>query len=225
MKVYEVIFDENTDKGVYALSCVDSPAMQDKWLTLAEHHREIRFSAVDNERRLLLGAALIPNKKIYRRDGNEEYYITFSEKTVEQCAHSFVKNKHVNNSTENHVTGLKGVSVVQSWIVDDPYKDKSIKYGKVYEKGTWVVMMKVDNEDTWRKAKNGTLNGFSIDGFFGLKEINLNAYRMEEKKRGRPSSLELMLSRARVANAKYEAKHGNPFMKILRDSELFKNKK
>ena len=173
MKVYDVVFDESEDTGVYALSCVDNPAMEDKWLTLADHPKEIQFSTVDEEKRLLLGAALIPNKKIYRREKDNEYYIKFSEDTIEKAAHNFVKSGYVNNSTENHKTELSGVSVVQSWIVEDPLKDKSANYGKTYEKGTWVTMMKVENDETWEKAKNGTLNGFSIDGFFSLKETKL----------------------------------------------------
>jgi len=97
----------------------------------------------------------------------------FNEDTIESCAHSFIKNGFQNSSTENHEVALKGVSVVQSWIVDDPELDKSKSYGKTYEKGTWVTMMKVENDEAWEKAKNGKLNGFSIDGLFSLKEIEL----------------------------------------------------
>lgn len=182
MKVYDVVFDENEDKGVYALSCVENPAMEDKWLALADHPKEIQFSAVDEEKKLLLGAALIPNKKVYRNIGGEEFYIRFSEDTIEKAAHNFVKNGYVNNSSENHDIKLDGVSVVQSWIVDNPEKDKSNNYGKTYEKGTWVTMMKVENDETWQKAKNGTLNGFSIDGLFSLKEVQLNKSEMSDKK-------------------------------------------
>jgi hypothetical protein len=174
MRLYEVVFDESQDKGVYALSCVGNPAMEDTWLALADHPKEIQFSTIDEEKRLLLGASLIPNKKIYRNDNGDEYYLTFSEDTIERCAHSFVRNNYVQQSSENHDVKLEGVSVVESWIVEDPEKDKSAHYGKKYEKGTWVTMMKVDNDDTWEKAKNGTLNGFSIDGLFSLKEMSLN---------------------------------------------------
>jgi len=182
MKVYDVVFDEKQDKGVYALSCVENPAMEDAWLALADHPKEIQFSAVNEEKKLLLGAALIPNKKIYRNIDGEEFYIKFSEETIEKAAHNFVKNGYVNNSSENHDIKLDGVSVVQSWIVENPEKDKSANYGKTYEKGTWVAMMKVDNEETWQKAKNGQLNGFSIDGLFSLKEVQLNKIEMTDKK-------------------------------------------
>lgn len=179
MRIYEVVFDEKQDKGVYALSCVESPAMEDKWLTLADHPKQMQFSTVDEEKRLLLGAALIPNKKIYRHDEDGEYYITFSEKTIEQAAHAFIKNGFTNNSSENHDVKLEGVSVVQSWIVEDPEKDKSANYGKTYDKGTWVTMMRVDNDETWEKAKNGQLNGFSIDGLFSMKELNFNSNKKD----------------------------------------------
>ena len=182
MKTYEVVFDENNDKGVYALSCVENPAMEDKWIALEEHPKEIQFSAVDDEKRLLLGAALIPNKKVYRNMEGDEFYITFPEATIEACAHSFIKNGFQNNSSIDHEIELQGVSVVQSWIVEDPDKDKSALYGKRYDKGTWVTMMKVDNEEAWKKAKEGQLNGFSIDGLFSLKEINLNKSDMADNK-------------------------------------------
>jgi len=181
VKTYEVVFDEKADKGVYALSCVENPAMEDLWLTLADHPQEIQFAAVDNDKRLLLGAALIPNKKVYRNIEGNEFNIVFNEETIEKCAHSFIKNGFQGNSSENHDIKLEDVSVVQSWIVDDPDKDKSNFYGKRYEKGTWVTMMKVDNPKTWQDAKDGKLNGFSIDGLFSLKEMGLKNHNMSEK--------------------------------------------
>lgn len=182
MKLYEVVFDEKEDKGVYALSCVESPAMEDLWLTLKEHPQEIQFSAVSEEKRLLLGAALIPNKKIYRNMDGEEFYITFSEDTIERVAHSFIKNGYQNNSSVDHEVKLEGVSVVESWVVQDPDNDKSNAFGKKYEKGTWVAMMKVDNDEAYQAAKSGRLNGFSIDGLFSLKQVELNKNEMSEKK-------------------------------------------
>lgn len=183
MKTYEVVFDKKKDKGVYALSCVENPAMEDIWLTLADHPQEIQFTAVDEDRRLLLGAALIPNKKIYRKVNDQEFNIVFSAETIEAAAHNFIKNGYQNNSSENHNVALSGVSVVQSWIVDNPELDKSKSYGKTYEKGTWVTLMEVDNDELWQKAKNGELNGFSIDGLFTLKEMNveLNNQSMDKK--------------------------------------------
>jgi len=174
MKVYEAIFNEETTEGVYALSVVENPAMEDMWVALSEHPQKIEFSTVDEDKHLLLGAALIPNKKIYRNVDGHEFYITFSEETIEKLAHSFFKNQKNNNSSLEHDVKLDGMSVVEGWIVDDPNNDKSNAYGKTYEKGTWVTMMKVDNDEIWNKVKNGKVKGFSIDAVLNLQPLNLN---------------------------------------------------
>ena len=173
MKVYEAVFQEGQTEGVYALSVVENPAMQDLWIALSEQPQTIEFAEVDNEKRLLLGAALIPNKKIYRNIDGNEFYITFSEETIEKLAHNFLKQQNNNNSSLEHETKLSGMSVTESWIVEDPNKDKSNLYGKTYEKGTWVAMMKVDNDNVWQKVKSGEVKGFSIDALLSLQEINL----------------------------------------------------
>lgn len=172
MKVYEAIFNEDTTEGVYALSVVESPAMEDLWVKLSKHPEKIDLTLANEEKRLLLGAALIPNKKIYRNVDGNEFYITFSEQTIEKLAHSFFKKGYQNNSSLEHEVRLTGMSVVEGWIVKDPNNDKSNTFGKTYEKGTWVTMMKVDNDEVWEKVKAGEVKGFSIDALIGLQEIN-----------------------------------------------------
>lgn len=173
MKVYEAVFKEGQTEGVYALSVVENPAMQDMWIALREQPQTIELAQVDEEKRLLLGAALIPNKKIYRNIDGHEFYITFSEQTIEKLAHNFFKNQMNNNSSLEHEVKLDGMSVVEGWTVQDPNNDKSNAYGKTYEKGTWVTMMKVDNDEMWGKVKSGEIKGFSIDALLALEEINL----------------------------------------------------
>ncbi len=181
MKVYEAIFREGETEGVYALSVVENPAMQDMWIALSEQPQQIELAEVDEEKRLLLGAALIPNKKIYRNIDGNEFYITFKEETIEKLAHNFFKNQNNNNSSLEHEVKLEGMSVVEGWTVQDPNNDKSNAFGKTYEKGTWVTMMKVDNEEMWEKVKNGEIKGFSIDALLGLQEINLKSNIMNEE--------------------------------------------
>lgn len=175
MRVYEAIFNEDTSEGVYALSVVEKPAMEDLWITLSEHPQKIDLTLANEDKRLLLGAALIPNKRIYRNIDGNEFYITFSEETIEKLAHSFFKKGFQNNSSLEHETKLIGMSVVEGWTVKDPNNDKSNAFGKTYEKGTWVTMMKVDNDEVWQKAKNGEIKGFSVDALIGLQEINLKS--------------------------------------------------
>jgi predicted nucleic acid-binding Zn-ribbon protein len=148
--------------------------MQDLWIALSEQPQKIEFAQVDEDKRLLLGAALIPNKKIYRNVDGKEFYITFTEQTIEKLAHNFFKKQKNNNSSLEHELKLEGMSVVEAWTVQDPENDKSNAFGKTYEKGTWVTMMKVDNDEIWNKVKEGEIKGFSIDAVLGLDRINLN---------------------------------------------------
>lgn len=174
MRVFEAVFDEEKTDGVYGISLVENPAMEDHWIALSEQPQQINFSAVNDEKKLLLGAVLIPNKKVLRVDSEgNEFFITFTKETIGQLAHNFIKKGFQNNSSLEHEIKLSDVSFVESWQVEDTKTDKSALYGKEYEVGTWVTMAKVSDEN-YEKAKNGELKGFSIDGLLGLKKVELS---------------------------------------------------
>ena len=169
MKIIELIIDEK-DKlsGIDAVSVVHSPAIEENFIHLAKH--EVELKEIDAEKRILMGAALVPNKHIYRRDKkNEEYYIYFSEDTVRQASELFLMNSNQNNATYEHDKKLEGMSVVESWIIEDSKQDKSAKYGFDLPKGTWMISMKVNNEQVWSDVKAGKVKGFSIEGYFADK--------------------------------------------------------
>jgi len=172
MKVYEAVYKEGETEGVYGISLVSNPAMEDFWVALSEQKQELQFAAVDDKRNLLLGAVLIPQKKIYRNVDGNEFYITFTKDTIGNLAHSFIRNGFQNNSSKEHDIKLSDVSFVESWQVEDSAKDKSALYGKNYEVGTWVTMAKVSDE-IYKQATDGTFAGFSIDAILGLEESNL----------------------------------------------------
>lgn len=180
MKVYEAIYSDVERQGVYGISLVENPAMEDEWIALSEQEIELQFEAIDKNKKLLLGAVLIPNKKIYRNIGGNEFYITFTEDTIGNLAHDFIKKGFQNNSSAEHETKLSDVSFVESWQVENPEIDKSALYGKKYEKGTWVTMAKVSDE-LYEKATNGTFKGFSIDALLGLEELNFNKIEMNKQ--------------------------------------------
>lgn len=169
MKIIELIIDEK-DKlsGIDAVSVVHSPAIEENFIHLAKH--EVELKEIDAEKRILMGAALVPNKHIYRRDKkNEEYYIYFSEETVRQASELFLMNSNQNNATYEHDKKLEGMSVVESWIIEDSKQDKSAKYGFDLPRGTWMISMKVNNEQVWSDVKAGKVKGFSIEGYFADK--------------------------------------------------------
>ena len=131
--------------------------------------RLLRFRLLsdrDWETRILMGAALVPNKPIYRERDGEEFYIYFSKSTVRKASELFFKRGYQSNTTEEHKIKLNNNTVVESWIKEDDTHDKSVKYGLSAPIGTWFISLKVEDADIYEKAKNGTLKGFSIEGYF-----------------------------------------------------------
>jgi phage head maturation protease len=170
MKIVELVIDSKDSlSGIDAVSVVHSPAIEENFIALAKH--EIELKEIDAEKKILMGAALVPNKQIYRvnEKTKEEYYIYFSEHTVRQASELFLMNANQNNATYEHDKKLEGMSVVESWIIEDSKLDKSAKYGFDLPKGTWMISMKVNNEQVWSDVKAGKVKGFSIEGYFADK--------------------------------------------------------
>ncbi len=168
MRIVELIIDEQDEtSGIDAVSLVASPAIESNFLALQKH--ELELKQIDAEKRIVLGAALIPNKQIYRTNAKkEEYYIYFSEATVRKASELFLMKGNQNNATLEHNEKLNGMSVVESWIVEGQ-NDKSQNYGFNMPKGTWMIAMKVNNDEVWQQVKDGKIKGFSIEGYFADK--------------------------------------------------------
>ncbi len=181
MKVYDVVL-QDSERGVYSISVVENPAMEGMFIALSEQHpTEVQLAKVDTEKRILMGLALEPNKKIYRNMDGEEFYIQFSEETIEKAAHLFLTNGYQNKSSLEHQLELEGMSVVESWIIEDDVHDKSRKHGLNHPVGSWMVSMKVNDDIMWENfVKTGMVKGFSIDGLFSLKELKLNKVDMSK---------------------------------------------
>jgi hypothetical protein len=178
MKIIELILDEMQEMmGIQAISIVESPAIEENFVALKT--QEVQFAKQDEEKRILLGAALIPNKPIYRRAGEEEFYVYFTKDTIRRASEMFFQNGNQNQSTLEHEAELQGLSVVESWIIEDEQKDKSRIYGLEMPVGTWMVSMKVNNDDIWNNyVKTGKVKGFSIEGYF-VDKVNFAKQEME----------------------------------------------
>ena len=175
-KIIELVIDENDlQTGIHAVSIVNSPAIEENFIALAKH--ELELKEVDTEKKILMGAALVPNKQILRADKDGKgYYIYFSEDTIKKASELFLMRSNQNNATYEHKEKLNGMSVVESWVIDNPEMDKSKEYGFNLPKGTWMIAMKVNNEDIWKDVKAGKVKGFSIEGYFADK------YEMSQEK-------------------------------------------
>ena len=141
-KIVELIISEEemeNQDGVFAISLVEEPAIEENWIALKKQKQKvIQCAKIDEDKRLLIAPALIPNKQIFRLDEEgKDYYVYFSKDTIQKASQLFLAI------------------------------DKSVNYGFEHlPKGTWFVTMKVNNDDIWAKVKEGEIKGFSIEGYF-----------------------------------------------------------
>ena len=169
MRIVELIIDEDAELyGIDAISLVDKPAIELDFIALKDER--IEFTTIDADKRILLGPALVPDKPIYRKNGEDEFYVYFSKATVRRAAELYLKLGNQANHTLEHEHSINGLTVVESWMVEDKEKDKSALYGLDVPVGTWMVAVKVDNEAIWQEwVKEGKVKGFSIEGYFADK--------------------------------------------------------
>ena len=169
MRIVELIIDEKDENsGIEAVSLVETPAIEENFIAL--NKQEVLLAEVDKEKRILMGAALVPNKQIYRKNDKtgDEYYIYFSKETVRKASELFFKRSNHKNATYEHKQPIKGTTIVESWIVEGE-QDKSRHYGLNVPVGSWMVSMKIDDDELYKKAKSGKVKGFSIEGYFADK--------------------------------------------------------
>ena len=192
MNIIELVLDEeNNEIGIEAISVVENPAIEEDFIALSNDIIELKEA--DKEKKLLVGALLIPNKPIYRRSGDDEYYVFFSKDTVLKASQMYLMNGNQSKATLEHAHDINGLTLVESWIVEDEVHDKSRKYGMNVPLGTWMGAVKVNNDEVWNNfVKTGKVKGFSIEGYF--------ADKMERPK---DKDLQEELSKIEEAEAEY----------------------
>ena len=181
--IFELTIDNIDFDGVTAISIVEFPAIEVDFQYFSKPKQNLTFAVQNDEKMIITGPALIPDKEIYRYDFNaqEEYYVYFSQDTVKKISEQFlIQNKNHSISLE-HQTNINDVSLIESWLVENPENDKSNELGYVVNKGTWMVSLKINNETIWNDfVKTGLVKGFSIEGFFTTKFDNYSKVNINE---------------------------------------------
>ena len=170
-KIVELVIDPSEEAlAIDCISLVSAPAIEENMVYMSKAKNNLTLAKVDEDKRELISPALIPLKNIYRYDADtdSDYYVYFSKDTVKNCAYSFLKNNNHHKATLEHQDRVSGVLTVESWIIEGDM-DKSKLYGFDLPKGTWMVKMKIENDDLWQKIKSGDIKGLSIEGYFTSK--------------------------------------------------------
>ena len=185
--IRELVIDNNSEElAIDAISLVSAPAIEQDFVYFGKEKNNLTFAKVDDEKRMLVSPALIPNKQIFRYDPNtdSEYYVYFSPDTVRKASELYLKHNNHHKATYEHQDRVSGVLTTESWIIDDPKMDKSRLYGYDLPRGTWMVSMKINNDELWQKVKDGELKGLSIEGYF--------ADKMEKMSEREPTTHEIL---------------------------------
>ena len=172
METYVVKFNPNKNKGVYAISLVNDPAIEEFFVQMSKEY-DIKLAEIDKEKRLFMSPVLIPNQKILRIDENgNPFNIVFEADTIEMAQQAFQKRGYQNESTLEHDINLKldGVTFVETWIKKDNVHDQSVIKGFNQPIGTWFTIFRVDDDEVMAKIESGEIKGVSIDGAFELDE-------------------------------------------------------
>ena len=169
IKRYKVGCDSET----YAISMVDMPAIESDFVALEKQEEEkVQVFLESNERHMVYGAALIPDKDIYRNNGEQEFYISFTKESIEKMSQDFMKNYRQNEVTLDHEEMANDITITEAQLDEDPYKDKANALGINVPKGTWMVGMKVNQIDVWERVKSGELKGFSVESMISLEDFS-----------------------------------------------------
>ena len=167
LPLYYISIDDAA--GMEAIALVENPAVEVDFL---KFEKAKQLFTKDEERHIITGVAIMAGKPIYRYDPYDgEYYVVFTKEVIEQLVSKYAKDGHFNtvNLQHDEEAVQDGIYMVESYFVD---KKRGIAPKEIEaEDGSWIVSYKVENEALWEEIKNsGELKGFSIEGYFNMKE-------------------------------------------------------
>lgn len=180
---FEFVIDEDNELSLSRVSLVADPAIQLKGKCFS-NEKEVQFFS-NEEKQIVAGPAMVPNKRILRKDdAGNLYQGYFTKQTIKKMVEIF--NKNIQNRpsgviNDEHTNKMVDAYVLGSWIVEDSYYDKSRYYGFDLPVGTWFLEVKVDDKDFWENNVKGEGKfGFSIEGLMGIRPTEFKKTNIEE---------------------------------------------
>lgn len=169
LKVIELTIDElDETSGISLISIVDRPAIESNFIKLSEEPELVMLKS-DQQKQYVTGPVLIPEKQIYRRNKDQEYFIKFSADTIEKIRNKFFKTGQLKLSNLDHSQNDQiEAYLIESWIVENPEKDKASALGFTdVQKGALYCTYYFPDSKVWTEVSQR--NGFSLEGFFNEK--------------------------------------------------------
>lgn len=174
----------NEEDGLLIMSLVETPATEFNWLTFNEDKKPMTFSIKDEEKHILCGVVMNAETPIYRRDSDGfEYYIQYSKETLEKMAEKMLFENTFNNIDLQHNGEIlpKGAVILRELFIKDSDRGINPKGFEDVPNGSLLCTYKVNDEKLWGCCKNGTFNGFSLEGLFTVSKAEKFEDNTEEK--------------------------------------------
>lgn len=169
LPLYELTIDESD--GIQFISIVDRPAIQSNFLCFVDNAK-YDFSVTDPDKHLVSGLAMIPDLPIYRQNEQGEFYVVFTTDTIKKLAEKFFNEQRTLSVNIQHQQPTNDVVIIESYFIDHKRNIVPIEFADAPD-GSWYVTMKINNETLWQSIKDGQFTGFSVEGFFDIKDIEV----------------------------------------------------
>ena len=180
LPLYELMFDDNDSTlGCSKISLVESPAVEEFFLKFSKDEQEKEhksFYFKDDSKRIITGIAMRADYPIYRNQDGQEFYVQFSKYTIEKMMQKFMKEQRLFDISLDHNKDVRDCYLIESFIIN---KERGIcpnEFSDV-EDGSWIISVKIENQDVWNKICSGEVKGFSIE-----TEMIANAFSNQKKK-------------------------------------------
>lgn len=159
--------------GMYTVSLVDYPAVESDFLYFNENKKQMTFSIENEEQRIITGVLMRCDFPIYRiTDDGYEYYIMYDKATIELMAEKWIADGFANyvNLQHNPLNYVDGVYLKELYIKDTERGINPKGFEDISD-GSLFATYKVLNDDVWNGIKSGEFKGFSLEGYFDVKEV------------------------------------------------------
>ena len=180
LPLYELMFDDNDSTlGCSKISLVEEPAVEEFFLKFSKdveekEHKSFYFK--DDSKHIVTGIAMRADYPIYRNQDGQEFYVQFSKDTIDKMMQKFMKEQRLFDISLDHDQDIKDCYLIESFIIN---KERGIcpnEFSDV-EDGSWIISVKIENQDVWNKICSGEVKGFSIE-----TEMIANAFSNQKQK-------------------------------------------
>ena len=173
---YNIVLDDSEGDGLNFVSLVADPAILEMGLAFKKEVPSIDKLLFDfhfnGDKQVVVGPAMIPNIPLYRKHGDEEFYVVFTKEVIEKLAERFNKQGKEHKINVDHDDVVESAFIKSNWIIEDKSNDKSNMYGFSLPVGTWMLEVKIEDKAFWLEhIKEQGKFGFSVEGMFGLEFI------------------------------------------------------